>query len=116
MKQKWEWMLDCQLKDDYIGKKSYRILSYESNDQCRKIMRGVSPIVFLSSHLASRWLNLESFIWYTWHLRSGDKVTYTVKVYGQGGQGGRDLSLCPPYDAARQPRAPPAALPAVPAS
>ena len=53
MKQKLEWMLDCQLKDDYIGKKSYSILSYESNDQCRKIMRRVSPTVFL----ASRWSN-----------------------------------------------------------
>ena len=28
-------------------------------------MRGVSPTVFLGSHLASRWSNLESFIWYT---------------------------------------------------
>src|SRR5215216_32648 len=72
-------MLDCQLTHDFIGKKSYRILSYESNDQCRKIMRGVSPTVFLGSHLASRWSNLESFIWYTWHLRSGHKVTYTIK-------------------------------------
>ena len=25
MKQKLEWMLDCQLKHDYIGKKSYSI-------------------------------------------------------------------------------------------
>ena len=33
-------MLDCQLKHDYIGKKSYSILSYESNDQCWEIMRG----------------------------------------------------------------------------
>ena len=33
-------MLDCQLKDDYIGKKSYSILSYESNDQCRKNYEG----------------------------------------------------------------------------
>jgi len=57
------------------------ILSYESNDQCRKIMRGVSPTVFLGSHLASRWSNLESFIWYTWHLRSGHMVTYIVKVH-----------------------------------
>ena len=87
MKQKLEWMLDCQLKDDYIGKKSYSILSYESNDQCRKIMRGVSPTVFLGSHLASQWSNLESFIWYMWHLRFGHKVTYTVKVHGQRGSG-----------------------------
>ena len=38
-------MLDCQLTHDLIGKKSYSILSYESNDQCRKIMRGVSNSV-----------------------------------------------------------------------
>ena len=59
---------------------------------------------------------MESFIWYTWHLRSGDKVTYIIKVNGQGGQGGRDLSLHPPFEAVGWPRAPPAALPAVPAS
>ena len=79
-------------------------------------MRGVSPTVFLGSHLASRWSNLESFIWYTWHLKSGHKVTYTVKVHGQGGQGGRDLSLRLPFEAARWPRAPLAAFQAVPAS
>ena len=44
------------------------------------------------------------------------KVIYTIKVHGQGGQGGRDLSLRPPFEVARRPRAPPAALPAVPAS
>src|SRR3989337_1696297 len=82
----------------------------------RKSMRGVSPTVFLGSHLASRWSNLESFIWYTWHLRYRHKVTYTVKVHGQGGQGGHDLSLRPPFEAARRPRPPPTALLAVPAS
>ena len=82
----------------------------------RKIMGDVSNSVPRLAPLASRWSSLESFIWYTWHLRSGDKVTYTVKVHGQGGEGGRDLSLRPPFEAARQPRAPPAALPAVPAS
>ena len=59
---------------------------------------------------------MESFIWYTWHLRSGDKVTYIVKVHGQEGQGGCDLSLRLPFEVARRPREPPAALPAVPAS
>ena len=44
------------------------------------------------------------------------KVTYTVKVHGQGGQGGRDLSLRLPFEAAHRPRAPLAALLAVPAS
>ena len=79
-------------------------------------MWGASPTMFLGSHLASQWSNLESFIWYTWHLRSGHKVTYTVKVHGQGGQGRHDPSLRLPFEAARRPRAKPTALPAVPTS
>ena len=35
----------------------------------------------LDTHIGSRGLNPAPFIWYTWHLRSGHMVTYTVKVH-----------------------------------
>ena len=46
-------------------------------------MRGVSPTVFLGSHLASQWSNFESFIWYTWHLRSGTPILRWLYVMWQ---------------------------------
>ena len=39
--------------------------------------------MFLGSHLASRWSNLESFIWYTWHLRSGTPILGRLYVMWQ---------------------------------